>query len=569
MKNLIYLFIFILLVACTTKKSQESGILVRNIADQYFQRTVETFPELMYFSGIDLDRHDQISSNDLQDIKKWDDFLDSIYHELLHIEDIDLLEQKDQITYWYLKEDLESSIGMRICKKDLWNIDPEIGCQNVWMALASMQAVDNEDHRSQAIQRFEKLPGWMDQEITNLRLGLTQGYSMPKEIVNIVIDQLDFILNFDIEESPFMSAGQRANDLAFASRWKDLVTETVLPTFRIYHDFLKNEYLEQAREDVSILNLPNGAECYAAHIRKYTTSDISGEEIFELGQSIVEANKKAVSKLGSEIYNIHDFSEIINRLRTDSSNYFTSADEILETSERLLQKASLESMKWFGRLPSAGPSIKPYEAHEYGVGAYEQGNAAKAPYFRISLRNPTEQQRGRNEILTFHETFPGHHIQIGIQNELTELHPISKLISFISYMEGWARYAEQLAEEMGLYESKAALISRRAWPARGMVIDPGIHLKGWTKKQAMDYIMESGFNEEMALSLYRRSIYMPGQLTSYDVGGEEIKALRILAEERMGEDFNIKEFHTKILENGSIPLGALREVVVDWIESSQ
>jgi uncharacterized protein (DUF885 family) len=136
---------------------------------------------------------------------------------------------------------------------------------------------------------------------------------------------------------------------------------------------------------------------------------------------------------------------------------------------------------------------------------------------------------------------------------------------FGSYGEGWARYSEQLSEEMGLYKHKASLISRRAWPSRGLVMDPGLHLKKWSKEKLISYMMEAGIEESMALNLYQRSIVMPAQLTSYDTGGEEIKALRLLAENQLGDAFNIKEFHTKILENGSIPLLTLRAVIEDWM----
>ena len=178
--------------------------------------------------------------------------------------------------------------------------------------------------------------------------------------------------------------------------------------------------------------------------------------------------------------------------------------------------------------------------------SYEAAAGDKPAYFRINLNNPKEQERGYNETLVYHEAYPGHHLQIGIENELTGLHPISEYVFFGSYVEGWARYSEQLAEEMGLYQNKSALIGRRAWPARGMVIDPGIHVKGWSKEQSIDFLKETGFTEAGALSMYHRIVVWPAQLTSYDVGGEEIKALRKLAKDNLGKRFDIKEFHSKI-----------------------
>lgn len=218
-------------------------------------------------------------------------------------------------------------------------------------------------------------------------------------------------------------------------------------------------------------------------------------------------------------------------------------------------------------LPSTNVIIKPYESYESGTGAYQGATEKKPAYYRINLRDAAKQQKGNNEKLTYHETYPGHHIQIGIQKDLKGLHPISKLLFFTSYVEGWARYSEQLAEEMKLYKTKTALIIRKAWPSRGMVFDPGIHLMNWTKSQVLDFMKESGISEQDALNYYRRVIVWPAQLTSYDVGGEEIKALRKMCKESLGKDFDIKEFHTKILENGAIPLGPLRVLVVDWLKT--
>jgi len=250
------------------------------------------------------------------------------------------------------------------------------------------------------------------------------------------------------------------------------------------------------------------------------------------------------------LYNTNDFKEIINLINNDASNYFTTSEEILEVNTRLLLKAKEESKNWFSELPSTEVKIKPYEPHESGIG---------------NLSNPEKQKKSNNEKLTFHEAYPGHHLQIGIEKDIGGLHPISKFIGFGSYIEGWGRYSEQLAEEMGLYESKSALIIRRAWPSRGLVVDPGLHLMNWSKEEAIAFMMESGSSEASALSLYHRIIVWPAQLTSYDVGGEEIKALRKQAQKQLGSDFDIKEFHSKVLENGSIPLGALRTNINEWL----
>jgi uncharacterized protein (DUF885 family) len=567
MKKYLLPLTILLLVSCSEKTKQISDEnLIADLADDYFSKTIETHPEYAYYADIPLKKHNRISSNKLSDIELWENYEDSLYTELKKIDESKLITQRNRITYWFLKEDIESSITMRICKRNLWNVDPENSWQSLWLALAQVQPVGTDTLRIQALDRWNKLPEIIETEINNLKLGVSQGYTMPKEIVTIVIDQLQILINTKIDKSPFMLPAKRDGNKEFYLQWKNLVLNKIIPATKNYHNFLKDKYLKVARENVSILELPNGSQCYQAYIRKYTTTNKTGKEIFELGQKTVSNNKTVIEKLGKELYNTTVYNEIIENINSNSSNYFKDRDEILKTTERLIRKSKKESERWFSILPKFEVTIKPYKVYEEGSGAYEQASGNKPAYFKINLRNPSKQNKGNNEVLTFHETYPGHHIQIELEKEIKNSHPIAKLIGFTSYVEGWARYAEQLAEEMNLYENKSALIKKRAWPYRGMVVDAGIHINNWTKKQAIDYMVESGMSRDVALNLYHRSITMPAQLTSYDIGGEEIKSLRKEAEERLKENFDIKEFHEKILENGAIPLSALREVIENWIE---
>jgi uncharacterized protein (DUF885 family) len=568
MKNsIITLVLSIWIIGCNVQKgNRETGATLNALADRYYQRFLETFPFEAYYSDIPLSKHDGIVSNKLEDIKLWEAFEDSLYSELTKIDESKILKKDEKITYWFMKENLESYIALRICKNYYWDVNHLSGWQVYWTEIAEFQPVGTVELRTQAFQRWNKLPSFITTEILNLKQGISLGYTMPKEIVQVVIDQLQTILDYDIEKSPLMSPAIRDGDKQFYSDWKNLIIETVIPAFSEYQIYLKNEYLKSAREENSILSLPNGSECYQAYLRFRTSTKKTGIEIFELGQQIVSANKKKVIEYGIEIYGTNDFTETINRMKADKNNLFHSSNEILEFTNRKLSNAREMCKNWFEVLPSKDVTIKPYEPHESGIGGYEFALGNKPAYCRINLNNPEQQRKGSNEILIYHETYPGHHLQIGIQNDIEGLHPISRLVLIASFCEGWARYSEQLAEEMGLYESKTALIQRNAGPARGMVVDPGVHLKGWTKDQAITFMMEAGWSESVALNVYHRILVWPAQLTSYDVGGEEIKALRRLAEERLKQDFNIIEFHTKILENGSIPLINLRVIIQEWID---
>ncbi len=566
MKNYFYFITLIALLGCSENIKKQTDVpSIVALADSYYDRLLNTFPERAYYLDIELPEHNGITSNELEAFSEWEQYQDSLYSELSKLEVAQITEQKDKITYWLLKEELEANMGLRICKRNLWDVDHLNGWQSKWVSLAEFQPVGTAELRKQAFERWNKLPAFVTTEISNLEKGIAEGYSMPKEIVDLVIAQLQVLQDYPIADSPFMSPAKRDEDPIFKEDWEALVKQTVLSSLAKYQDYLVTTYRPNARDEIALTSLPNGSDCYQAYIRSQTTTNIAAEELFQLGQKIVAENKASVSKLGFEVYKTNDFAEIIQLVLNDPSNTFSSSEEILAFNSKLLLNAKNESEKWFAVLPSSEVTIKPYEDYESGVGSYETATGNKPAYYRINLKNITQQKRSDNEILTFHEAYPGHHLQLGIAKDLKGLHPVSKWIEFGSYVEGWARYSEQLSEEMGLYESKLALIRRRAYMPRGFVYDPGLHTKDWSKQEVISYIMESGFSTDMALTLYQRSIVWPAQLTSYDAGGEEIKALRTMAEEKLGENFNIKEFHSKILENGSIPLSALRFTIEEWI----
>ena len=564
MKKII-LLLFIISLGCSTK--QQPDFSISDLADEYLERTISRFPEDKYYLDLPIEDHSLFSSNHLDSLSKWEEFEDNLYARLKKLGKTTFSSQADQITYWILKEELESSIGLRVCKRELWDINHQWNFIQLWLSVVDLQPVGDDMLRGQAFKRWKKFPKYVDTEIENLKLGIKEGYSMPKEIVKLVISQIKKLISYSIEDSPFMSPVKRDENKIFQKEWQILIEEEVYPALTKYVKYLQNDYLPKARVEGSILALPNGNKCYQAFIRTNTTTNKTGKEIFDKGLEVVNSNIKTIQELGEDLYQLDDFEDIISHIKKDSSLYFKSSDEILTYNNELLDSARVKCNDWFDLLPSKDVTIKPYLPHEYGSGSYQSATEKTPAYFRINLKNPEKQNVYYNEKLTFHEAYPGHHLQLGIEADIQGLHPIRDYLSFTSYVEGWGRYAEQLSEEMGLYKHKATLISRRTWPSRGMVIDPAIHLNLWTRDSIINYMMASGMSRSSANSLYHRSIVDPAQLTSYDVGGEEIKALRILAKERLKDSFDIKEFHNKVLENGSIPLLALRLQVKQWIKN--
>jgi uncharacterized protein (DUF885 family) len=353
MKNsLVILALSIVIIGCNVPKGKKETVpSINALADRYYQRILETFPFNAYYSDIPLSKHDGIISNKLDDIKLWEAFEDSLYSELLTIDASKILKKDEKITFWLIKENLESSTALRVCKNYYWDVNHLSGWQVYWTEIAEFQPVGTVELRTQAFQRWNKLPSFISTEISNLKQGISLGYTMPKEIVQVVIEQLQTILDYKIDKSPLMSPAIRDGDKQFFSDWKKLIIETVIPAFSEYQNYLKNEYINSARTENSILSLTNGSECYQAYIRNMTSTNKTGTEIFELGQQIVSSNKKKVVEMGMDLYGTNDFTDAISRMKADKNNLFLSGDEILEFNTKKLSNAKEKCKNWFAVLP--------------------------------------------------------------------------------------------------------------------------------------------------------------------------------------------------------------------------
>jgi len=543
--------------------------VVNGVADDYYAYVLETTPETAYFSGIELEIHDGLSDNSLAAVAAYDASIDAM---LMRLDDIDVMALQGTpawITYAYLKEELEAKVGIRVCRTELWNVNQMGGWHSGYAQIAQLQPVGTAELREQSLARWSRFAAFINGELANLGEGIKLGYTAPKTVVQRVVDQVDGLLALDVEQSPFYSPAARDDDEAFATATRAIVVDEISPALKRYREFLAGPYMERAREELSITANPDGRACYDASLRSYTTLKRSAEEVFELGKQTVEANKVSVIELGKSAYELSEFTEILARAKSDPNDRFTSKDELLEFSREMVRRAEAEMPKWVGTMPTQPVEVVPFAEHEEGTGRsahYRPGTDERPGEYRIPLHQPEEQSRGGAESVAFHEAWPGHHLQVAFSREIEGLHPVTEIIWFSGPGEGWARYSEALSEEMGLYQTVTGPITRRAWPARGMVVDPGIHLFGWTREEAIEFMMESGrFPDAMGDQMVDRIAILPGQLTAYDSGGLEIIALRRQAEDALGADFDIREFHDRILENGTIPLPALREHIEQWL----
>jgi uncharacterized protein (DUF885 family) len=541
-----------------------------HLADRFVDQQLTYDPALSYSTGLPTTDNSRFADRTPPALAAFDAQEQEDLRELHEI-DVHNLSPNAHATYANVREQLEASLQLRVCKTELWNVNHFDGWQSSFAEVAERQPISSAEDRRQALQRWAGVPRYVQVEIANLKLGLAQGYSAPRSVVRRVIKQMDDLAAADPEKSPFFSPAQRSGDAVFQEAFRKLIMEQINPALRTYQDYLQTEYLPRAREGVAVSDLPNGAACYQAFLRANTTLTRTPREVFDLGQKTVNANVLDVQKIGERKFHSSDLAIILAAIKSEPDEHFQSREEMLSFSRDFLERAREKTRALLiSQMPKQDVVIQPLSTFEEsaGVGSrfQQQPDPAKPAVFLINLSNWETQTRAEAEVVTVHEATPGHYLQKALAHELQPPSKLSKFLDYAAYSEGWARYAEAMGEEAGIYDTEDAAMLRRLWPARGMVVDPGINVFHWTRQQAIDYIVASGhFTPEEANDYVDRIAVMPGQLTAYDSGGLEIKALRSEAEAKLGKSFELRRFNRAVLEEGQVPLSELRAHVELWI----
>jgi uncharacterized protein (DUF885 family) len=328
--------------------------------------------------------------------------------------------------------------------------------------------------------------------------------------------------------------------------------------------------------------MPNGAACYAAQVLGHTNMRLEPEDLHRTGLAEIERTDREIAALGKKLFGrraavkrgASQLAPVLRILRTDRSLYYKSAEEMVAAAEAALAAARARIPDFFGRLPAADCVVVPipdYEAPFTTIAYYREPHfdGSKPGEFFINTYRPETRPRYEMRVLGFHESIPGHHLQIALGQEQDQLPAFRRFLGSTAFVEGWALYTERLSDEMGLYESdldRMGMLSYDAWRGARLVVDTGIHVKGWTRAQAERFLREhTALTEENIVNEVDRYISWPGQALAYKVGQLEIFRLRREAEGALGSKFDLKGFHDVVLGSGAVTLPVLADNVSRWM----
>lgn len=548
---------------------------VEEIADEYLAAYLERHPETGTYYSLPGARHDRLIDNSLESLEAWQAREDAWLAELTALEAPLPIGSRDWVSYGVLTDALARSQTYRVCRAELWAVSSTTGWHTSVPVLFEIQPVDTPDLQQQALDRLTSLAEFVDVEIVNLREGLRLGYSAPALNVPSVIRESRALLS---EGSPLLSPGVRANDPEYAARLREVFDRQVAPAVERYARFLEEVYLPRAREQIAVSGNPDGERCYRAAVRYFATIDPSPEEIHAMGLQQVDQIRAEMQQILDQHFPDETIESLMARLNADPQFTFRSRQAVLDYSLTALDRAREKMPEAFGLLPRADVEIRPYPAYREASGTGEYHSSAedgsRPGIYYIAVRDPEKRSIAGQQSVLYHETYPGHHLQGAIALELGDrVHPLARYLWNSGYGEGWALYSERLADELGLYDGaldRLGMLSDQAARAARLVVDSGIHTQAWSRQRAVDYMQSNtAWPPGDIQSEVDRYIAWPGQATSYMLGMLEIRRLRDLAEAELGDRFDIRAFHDRVLENGSIDLGMLRATVEAWIREQQ
>ena len=552
---------------------------LHKLFDVQWKHTMYEFPEWATYVGYPGQNH-RWTDNSLEAIDKRNNDVFTVQKALQSI-DRSKLNRQDQLNYDLSDSRLKNDIEGQKFKGEFLAVSPLGGVHQDGVQLLNDMPVTNVKQCEDILSRLRGYPNLVEQNIALLEEGLKTGITparvtmpeVPQQVLNqIVKNPADAPMLGAFKELPATVAAAEQERIRRDAY--QIYADQIVPALTKFHQFLVNRYLTGCREEIGCSALPDGQAWYAYMCKYHTTTNMTPDEIFSLGMSEVKRIRGEMDKVIAETGFKGDFAAFCDFLRHDPQFFFDKPEDLLTEYRNICKKADPELIKLFGRLPRLPYGVEPVPAYAeksqttayYNGGSLEAGRPGN---FFANTYDLKSRPKWEMEPLSLHEAVPGHHLQTAIAAELEGLPEFRKRGWYTAYGEGWGLYSESLGEEMGFYTnpySKFGQLSYEMWRAIRLVVDVGMHAKGWSKQQAIDFFTSNVGKAEHDINVeVDRYISWPGQALAYKIGELKIKELRAYATKELGEKFNIRAFHDQILGNGSLPLDVLEKHIKEWV----
>ncbi|MGW4248657.1 DUF885 domain-containing protein [Nocardia sp. NPDC004722] len=487
------------------------------------------------------------------------------------------LGEEDRTTRSLLRTELASAVSHLEWRPVEMASDQMTGVHAGMLTLAPQVNAPEPENARRLVERYRQFGTLMGQAVDRFRAGLAAGRTPAHITIERSLNQLDGYLASDLATDPFAALPGPADwegESAWRAELSEVVRDVIRPAFAAYRAVLADELRPAARSDeqpgLCWLG-DDGADIYGRLLRRHTTlPDLGADEIHQLGLDELAGLRAEYEEVGARLFGLTDQTAIFTRLREDTALRYGDGAQIMADARAYLAAAQAEMGNWFGRLPRQSCDIVPvpdFLAADAPAAYYfpPAADGSRPGAYYVNLREPKTRNRYETAAVAYHEAIPGHHLQLTIANELDHLPRFQRMsFSNTAFVEGWALYTERLADEMGLYPDDLARIGMLAadsWRSCRLVVDTGLHAKGWTRQQAIDFMVANApVGVDEIIVEIDRYIAMPGQAVAYKVGQLEIRRQRAQSTTRLGSAFDIKTFHDKILGSGSVSLPVLRDL---------
>jgi len=559
--------------------STDAAKKLRALFDEDWQWELQHYPEAATLLG-DNRFNDRLTDYSPEEIER------RKTHErdvLARIQQIDRshLSGQDIISYDLFLLDKKLLVDGIRYPTEFMPIDQMNGVQIAFGQLAASTPFRNKKDYDDYLKRLASFSIQIDQLITLMKRGVDTKWVPPAVPLRSVPGQIKGQITDDPSKSPFFQPFGRFPETVAANERAPLVEsarkvigETLTPAFKRLDSFFKETYLPACRQDIAASSLPGGEAFYQYSIRRHTTTDLTAQQIHEIGKSEVARIHKQMESIIQQVGFKGTFQEFLTFLRTDPRFYYTNADDLVAGYSYIAKRADGKLPQLFAELPRTPYGVKvipDYEAPAQTT-AYYQPSAAdgsRAGLYMINTYKLDTRPKYEMEALTLHESVPGHHLQIARAQELKDLPDFRRNGGYTAYVEGWGLYAESLGSEMGFYSdpySRFGQLTYEMWRACRLVVDTGMHAFGWSRQQAIDYMKENTAKTENDIIVeIDRYIVWPGQALAYKMGELKIKALRAKATKELGDRFDVRKFHNAVLDDGPLPLDLLESRINVWI----